>query len=260
MTPSPLPEFASGVALVAGGSGGIGAAICEDLGRAGSNVALTYRTNAAAGEAAAQAVRGRGRQAQATCVDLGDAPAVKAFVDAAAARFGRIHSVVYAAGPALKLDYISQIDPQTWASTLRADIEGCFNLVWAALLHIKRQGGGGAFVAVVTGAVDRPPPKDILSAAPKAAIQALMRGLAKEEGRFGIRANCVGPGWIDAGLGAEIMSKGDQAAYIDKFTAAIPLRRVGQAEEIADAVTFLLSDKARYITGTTLPVAGGLQL
>ena len=260
MTAPPLPEFTSGVALVAGGSGGIGAAICADLGRAGSNVALTYRANAAAGEAAAQAVRGHGRLAEARCVDLGDARAVKAFVDAAADRYGRIHSVVYAAGPALKLDFISRIDPETWARTLRADVEGCFNLVWAALPHIKRQGGGGAFVAVVTAAVDRPPPRDILSAAPKAAIQALMRGLAKEEGRFGIRANCVGPGWIDAGLGAEVMRQSDHADYIDRFTAAIPLRRVGQAEEIAGAVTFLLSDQARYITGATVPVAGGLQL
>lgn len=260
MDPAPLREFETGVALVAGGSGGIGAAICEDLARAGANVALTYRSNAAAGEAAARAVRRHGREAEAVAVDLCDAKAVKAFADAAAARYGRIHSVVYAAGPPLEMAYISEIDPDTWAATLRADIEGCFNLVWAALPHVKRQGGGGAFVAVVTAAVDRPPPKDILSAAPKAAIQALMRGLAGEEGRFGIRANCVGPGWIDAGLGAAIMSRGDQSGYVDKFTAGIPLKRLGQAEEIAGAVTFLLSDQARYITGATVPVAGGLQL
>jgi NAD(P)-dependent dehydrogenase (short-subunit alcohol dehydrogenase family) len=259
MTGEIYPEFGDGVAIVAGGSGGIGAAIVRDLAAHGSNVALTYHSNRAAAEALSDDVGRAGREAEIGRLDLQDAEAAKSFVDGVVARFGRLHSVVYAAGPPLKLDFISQLRPDTWSKVFRADVDGCFNLIWACLPHLKRQ-GGGSVVAVITAAVDRPPPKDILSAAPKAAIQALIRGLAREEGRFGIRANCVGPGWIDAGLGAEAMASLDQQAYIDRFLAQIPLRRVGQAEEIAQAVTYLLSDRAKYVTGASLPVAGGLQL
>lgn len=253
------PEFAEGAAIVVGGSGGIGAAVVRDLARSGSHVALTYHSNRAAADAVAEEVRGLGRKADVGGVDLQDADAVKAFVDGVVARHGRLHSVVYAAGPAIRMGYINQIAPKDWAATFRADVEGCFNLVWAVLPHLKRQGGGN-LVAVVTSAVDRPPARDILSAAPKAAIQALFRGLAREEGRFGVRANCVGPGWIDAGLGGEIMSSLNEADYVNRFLSLIPLRRAGEADDIAAAVTFLLSDQARYITGATVPVAGGLQL
>lgn len=259
MSRATLAEFASGAALVAGGSGGIGAEIVRDLARSGSNVALTYRSNRETAEAVAADVRAAGRSADIGSVDLQDAPAVKAFVDAAVERHGRLHSVVYAAGPPIRMGFINQIEPETWAGALRADVEGCFNLIWATLPHLKRQGGGNV-VAVVTSAVDRPPSRDILSAAPKAAIQALIRGLAREEGRFGIRANCVGPGWIDAGLGGEIMSSLNETDYVDRFLSLIPMRRAGEAEDIAAAVTFLLSERARYITGATVPVAGGLQL
>jgi NAD(P)-dependent dehydrogenase (short-subunit alcohol dehydrogenase family) len=259
MTSAADPEFPAGAVIVAGGSGGIGAAIVRLLAGRGTDVAFTYHANQAGAEALAAEVQAEGRAAMPARLDLRDAPAVKAFVDGAVARFGRIHSVVYAAGPPIPMRFINELDPETWARVFRADVEGCFNLVWAALPHLK-QVGGGSIVAVITAAADRPPPKDILSAAPKAAIQALIRGLAREEGRFGIRANCVGPGWIDAGLGAEILSGLDQKTYIDRFTAQIPLRRVGEADDIAQAVAFLLSDKAKYVTGATLPVAGGLQL
>ena len=252
------PEFAEGVAIVAGGSGGIGAAVVEDLARRGANVVFTYHSKKAAADVVVGTVRNLGRQAEAHQLALEDAEATQAFVDDVAAKYGRVHSVVYAAGPPLDLNYISQLTPQTWSRVFRADVDGCFNLLWSALRHLKRQ-GGGTIVAVITAAVDRPPPRDILSAAPKAAIQALVRGIAREEGRAGVRANCVGPGWIDAGLGTEAMAHIDQA-YIERFLGQIPLRRVGEADEIAQAVTFLLSDKAKYMTGATLPVAGGLQL
>jgi NAD(P)-dependent dehydrogenase (short-subunit alcohol dehydrogenase family) len=259
VTPAPLDEFAEGVAIVAGGSGGLGAAVVRDLAYRGSRVALTYRTNHTAAQTIADEARALGRDAETAQVDLQDAPAVKAFVDAVVSRHGTLHSVVYAAGPPIRMAFINQLDPATWAGAFHADVDGCFNLIWACLPHLKRQKRGN-IVALVTSAVDRPPAKDILSAAPKAAIQALIRGLAREEGRFGIRANCVGPGWIDAGLGGEIIGSLTESDHVQKFLAAIPMRSAGRAEDIARAVTFLLSDQARYVTGATIPVAGGLQL
>jgi NAD(P)-dependent dehydrogenase (short-subunit alcohol dehydrogenase family) len=253
-----LPEFAEGVALVAGGSGGIGAAICSTLARAGANIALTYRSRAANAEAVAEAVRAEGREAVVGQVDLEDAAQVARFVDGVVERFGRLHSVVYAAGPPLEFLYINEIQPAEWARVINADVNGCFNLVSAVLPHLRRQ-KRGAIVGIVTAAVDRAPPRDILSAAPKAAIQMLLKGVAREEGRSGIRVNCVGPGYIEAGLGLATVHGGTKD-YVDRMIRAIPLRRPGQAQDIANVVEFLLSDKAGYVTGETIAVAGGLQI
>lgn len=258
-TPSAvLPEFASGAALVIGGTGGIGVAICRELARLGSNVALTYRSSAASAEAVVADIAALGTEGLALQAELTDPTSVKAAVDAAVARFGSLHSVVYAAGPALEFLYINEIDPAEWARVVTTDVNGCFNLVSAVLPHLREQ-RRGSLVALVTGAVDRAPPRDILSAAPKAAIQMLLRGVAREEGRFGIRANCVGPGYIEAGLGLSALHHHTED-YVAKMVRAVPLKRAGTAQDVADVVCFLLSDKARYVTGVTIPVAGGLQL
>jgi NAD(P)-dependent dehydrogenase (short-subunit alcohol dehydrogenase family) len=251
-------EFADGAALVVGGSGGLGAAICAGLAAAGSNVALSFRSKRAAADKVVADVAAAGRRAFSAPVDLEDTTQVSAFVARAIAEFGSIHSVVYAAGPPLEFLYINEISPQEWARVIAADVNGCFNLVQAVLPHL-RELRRGSIVALVTAAVDRSPPRDILSAAPKAAIQMLIRGVAREEGRSGIRANCVGPGFIEAGLGLATIHDHTKD-YVARMTKAIPLRRPGKPEDVADVVCFLLSDKSRYVTGVTIPVAGGLQL
>ncbi len=252
------PEFSEGIALVAGGSGGLGEGVCLGLAELGSNVALTYFSNKGKADKVAEKIRHKGTEAVTVAVNLEDADAVKTMVDDLVKRFGRIHSVVYAAGPPLEFLYIHDISPAHWAKVVCADINGCFNLVSAVLPHLRAQ-GGGSIVSLITAAVSHPPPRDIMSAAPKAAIEALMRGLAREEGRFGIRANCVGPGFIDAGMGMTTVNETTQP-YVDKMTKATPLKRRGTAEEVADAVCFLLSEKSRYVTGETIAVAGGLQI
>ncbi|HKQ81211.1 MAG TPA: SDR family oxidoreductase [Steroidobacteraceae bacterium] len=252
------PEFAQGVAIVFGGSGGIGSAICTTLADMGSNVVLTYKTRVANAEQVAVDVRRRGKQAHAVQLDIEDANAVKSFVGETASTLGPIHSVVYAAGPALEFLYINEIAPEEWARVINGDVNACFNVVAAVLPHLRAQ-RGGALVAVVTAAVDRSPPRDILSAAPKAAIQMLIRGVAREEGRSGIRANCVGPGYIEAGLGLTTVHS-HTADYVQRMVKAVPLRRAGQAQDVANAVCFLLSNKASYISGETICVAGGLQI
>jgi NAD(P)-dependent dehydrogenase (short-subunit alcohol dehydrogenase family) len=124
----------------------------------------------------------------------------------------------------------------------------------------RAQGGSGSVTAVITSAVERFPLKDALSAAPKAAIEMLIRGVAKESGRFGIRANCVGPGWINAGLGkTAIQDKLDEKTR-ETTRRLVPLQRFGEADDIAWAVLFLASRQAGYVTGQSLAVDGGLQL
>lgn len=246
------------VVLVTGGSGGIGHAICVGLAEAGYDIALTYHLRRDAAETVTSDIAKLGRRVHATQLDITDSVATQTLVDDVIARFGRLDAVVYASGPSMEFRYIHEIAPEEWARIINTDVNGCFNLVAAVLPKFKAQGGGN-IVAVVTGAVDRPPPRDILSAAPKAAIKSLIMGLAREEGRHGIRANCVGPGYVEAGLGLATINENTEE-FVRRMVKAIPLKRVGQPEDIADVVCFLLSDKARYVTGETIAVAGGLQL
>jgi NAD(P)-dependent dehydrogenase (short-subunit alcohol dehydrogenase family) len=253
-----LNEFSTGAALVIGGTGGIGAAICTALADAGANVALSYRSKPDAAQDIVRQVEQTGRKALALQVDLEKPETIKAAVEKAIATFGHLHSVVYAAGPAIEYLYINEITGAEWARVINADVNGCFNLIEATLPHLRAR-KGGAFVAVTTAAVDHAPPRDILSAAPKAAIEMLVKGVAREEGRNGIRANCVRPGLILAGLG--LSTQHDHTRdYVDRMVKAVPLKRAGTAEDVANAAVFLLSAKASYVSGVSIAVAGGLQL
>ncbi|UZW57032.1 SDR family oxidoreductase [Sphingobium sp. JS3065] len=253
-----LEEFSKGAALVYGGSGGIGAEICRSLAASGSNVVLTYFSKSTAADEVVKEIEAMGRKAVAVQVNVEDPVAVKKAVDAALENFGEIHSVVYASGPPLEFLYINQISGAEWSRVINADVNGCFNVVEATLPHLRARGKGN-YVGIITAAVDRAPPRDILSAAPKAAIQMLLRGVAREEGRNGIRANMVGPGYIEAGLGLATVHDHTKD-FVERMMRAIPLKRPGRASDIADVTLFLLSDKSSYVTGVSIPVAGGLQL
>lgn len=252
-------DFGDGVAIVAGGSGGIGSAVAIALAKAGANIAITYRSRREAAEAVLSAAQDANVAGFAAPVDHADADAMKAFVDDAVARFGRLHSVVYAAGPSIPHKFLNAITPAEWRGVIDADVNGAFNLIWATLPLLKSN-GGGAYVAVTTAATKKVPLRDICSAAPKAAIEMLFRGVALEEGRFGIRANCVGPGFIDAGLGAELLGKPGIEDWVETLRKGLPMKAFGEANDIAEAVVFLLSRRAKYITGQSLAVDGGLQL
>lgn len=249
-------RYATGVALVAGGSGGIGRAICAALARDGANVSLTYNRNQGGAESAAAAVRAAGGMADIAQLDLTDDVAVTSHIASVSERCGGIHTAIYAAGPFIEMRHISRLEPKLFRDTLGADTFGCYNFLHAALPELRRT--RGAIVALATPAIRRYAVKDILSAAPKAAIEAVVKGIAAEEGRFGLRANCVGVGVITDGMYHQLIAEG---AFDERFIEAtkqnVALRRLGTAEEIAEAVGFLASDRAAYITGQSLMVDGG---
>lgn len=245
------------VALVAGGSGAIGSAICRRLARSGWRLVFTYRTGEARARALESELRTDGADAVARAASLENPADCAALIDATLAHAGRIDAVVYAAGPHLAFTFISRISPETWRQVMDADVNGCFNLLSAALPHL-RAAGNGAIVAVTTAATTRVPVQDILSAAPKVAIEMLVKGIAKEEGRFGLRANCVGPGFTTDGIGGEILSR--DADVAEMLRKGLPMKRFGSAADIAACVGFLLSPDAGYITGQCIAVDGGLQL
>jgi 3-oxoacyl-[acyl-carrier protein] reductase len=250
------PLFPPGAAFVVGGSGGIGSAICAAFAQAGSDVVLTFNRNEEAADAAAEAVRGLGRKATVLQLSLEDSVAVKAALEHALREHAEIHTVVYAAGPYVPMKFLSQISPEEMKDFLLSDTSSCFNLLHAALPPLRRS--RGSIVAITTTVLSRWAPQEGLSAVPKAGIDRLITGIAREEGRFGVRANSVALGLINAGMFQRVVASGAiDEQYMNAMSANVPLRRLGTAEEVADATIFLASARSAYTTGVVLRVDGG---
>jgi NAD(P)-dependent dehydrogenase (short-subunit alcohol dehydrogenase family) len=254
-----MADFPDGVALVVGGSGGIGSAIARGFAARGVNLAITYRHNKEAADSLAEGIRGGGGICSVHQVGLGDLGSVKACLDQLVEGHGQVHTIAHAAGTHIDQPYVSQVTPEQWRDTMDWDVNGFFHVVHAALPHLRESQGSVVFVS--SAGLKRFPPGDVLSVAPKGAIEALIRGIAREEGRYGVRANCVAVGVVDAGMFPKLVERGELSQeWIDAATRNTPLRRFGTPEEIADAAVFLASSRARYITGQTLFVDGGYTL
>lgn len=251
------PLFPEGFALVVGGSGGIGGCICEELAANKVPVVLTFRNNRVRAEELAASIVAAGGSADIAQMVLEDSHAIKQSVDQLVHTHGRLHSVFLATGYDIPQRHVRDTTPDLWQQVMRADAEGVFNVVHATLPHL-REGGGGSYVHISSAALQRFADRDLLSAAPKAAIEELMKGVAREEGRFGIRANSVALGVIEAGIFLRL----EKAGVFDKrwqemVKKQLPLRRLGQPQEVADMAVFLASSRAAYTTGQLIPVDGG---
>ena len=251
--------FNEGVAFVAGGSGGIGAAITRSLAAAGSDVLFTYYRNQDAAKRVLDAAGREGRRVECVQLALEDGAAVARVLEDTRRRFGKIHSVIYAAGPSVPIKYVGQIEETDWVKTFAMDTHACFNLVQAALPILKEQ-RSGSLTAVTTTQFARHVPMSVLSSAPKAAIESMVQVVAKEYGRFGVRANCVRSGWLAGGKLADGIGGQVQEKAIQAIVAQIPMGALGDPADVAAAVTFLSSREARYITGDALTVDGGWRL
>ena len=251
-------SFPEGAAFVVGGTGGIGQVICRKFAASGVPVYFTYHRNRVLAEKLCSDIASSGGDVSFRAIKLHHEKQIKETLTDIESLHGKINNVVYASGPAFNLHFIKDIPYGEWCQVIDEDVNGCFNLVKATLPFLLNQ-GGGHILALTTSATKIVPVKDILSAAPKAAIEMLIRGTAKEYGRFGIRANCVGPGWIHAGLGKAVFDEKLDEQQKRTIIKSIPMQRIGTADEVANAVLFLCSRQASFISGQSLAVDGAAQ-
>ena len=244
------------VTLITGGSRGIGAAIAKRLAAEGHQLIITYQNNAAAAERVADEARAAGSDALCVQADMANESDIDALFALAQERYGQITGLVNNAGITGFPGKLVDQDP----ATIRRVFDVNCTAVMLCCRHAARQmatslgGTGGCIVNITSGAATIGSPGEYVHyAASKAAIDAVTLGLSKELGPDGIRVNAVAPGVILTDLHAA----GGQPDKAERVGRATPLGRPGEPEEIANAVAWLMSDEASYVTGAILRVAGG---
>jgi 3-oxoacyl-[acyl-carrier protein] reductase len=241
-------SLAGKVALVTGGSRGIGAAIAKRLAANGASVAVTYSKGADAAAALVQSIFGAGGKAIAIQADAADADAVRSAVERTVATFGRLDVLVNNAGTIIPMS-VEETTLADFDRVFAVNVRGVFVATQAALKHLKT---GGRIIMIGSCLGERVfMPGAAPYAATKGAVKMLSQGLARELGARGITVNNIQPGPIDTDLNP---ASGEWAAG---QKAAVPLDRYGKADEVAALVAFVAGPESSYINGANLTVDGG---
>jgi 3-oxoacyl-[acyl-carrier protein] reductase len=246
------------VALVAGSSQGIGRATALAFAAEGANLALCARNDGALADLAAEAKRRHGVKSFHAKVDVGDDSAVRSFVQDAHKHFGRIDiCVTNAGGPPAK--QFAQTTMEDWDRAYALNLRSVVSFAQAVLPHMQQQ-KWGRLVTLTSISVKQPVPNLVLSNSIRTGVPGLVRTLAGEYGEFGITINNVGPGYTATDRLKELASRTPGATVEEYFATLardVPLKRIAKPEEVADAIVWIASERASYITGQTILVDGG---
>jgi NAD(P)-dependent dehydrogenase (short-subunit alcohol dehydrogenase family) len=243
------------VALITGGNSGIGLGMADALAAAGAEVSI-WGTNEAKNAAARETLARHGRRVSAFRCDVGDEQAVdRALADTLAAH-DRVDACFANAGVGGASPFVDMTADE-WRRVLRINLDGVFFTLRAAARHMVARGGGGSLAVTSSLAPIEGQPRGEHYAASKGGVIAMIRALAVELARHGVRANAILPGWIDTPMTDPIL---DAEPFVRKVLPRIPMRRWGERTDFGGIAVYLTSDASAYHTGDTLIIDGGYSL
>ncbi len=247
-----LLDFTGRTVLVTGAGSGLGTGVARRFAEAGAGVVVSYRSSAGGAREVVAAIEAAGGRAVAARADVTRETQVETLIDSATSAFGRLDAVINNAG-IYPMAALAEMTEDEWRETVDANLTSVFLLTRAAGRRLIAQGEGGAIVNVASISGYHPAAGHSHYATAKAGVLMHTRAAALELGGHGIRVNSVSPGVI--------WRQGIEEAWpdgVERWHAAVPLERLGQPEDVADACLFLASTAARWITGADLKVDGGV--
>ena len=249
-------DLSGRVALVTGGNGGIGLGMASALAQAGADVAV-WGTNEGKNKAAVDELAAFGTRVEAFRCDVGSEEEVEASFAATLDAFGRVDACIANAGIGGGAASFSELSLDEWRRVMRVNLEGAFLTLRSAVRHMVQRGEGGSVVGVASLAAIEGMARGENYAATKGGLISMMRGIAVEHARYGIRANAVLPGWIDTPMTEGAFGN---PVFEGKVLPRIPVRRWGTPEDFGGIAVYLASDAARYHTGDTFVIDGGYSI